>query len=101
MICQSCGGVVGRDCYNPEECMWISQRMEAENVSQQHGYAIASLSEHDWTQIEQAANGCISGTSDEWPDLRAAIEKVMGREFGLRQSAAWMRGFCEAVMVLR
>ena len=35
MICQSCGGVVGRDCYNPEECMWITQRMAAEYQAQQ------------------------------------------------------------------
>lgn len=30
MICPSCGGVVGRDCFNPEECMWITQQMAAE-----------------------------------------------------------------------
>lgn len=27
MICQSCGGVVGRDCFNPEECMAITRDM--------------------------------------------------------------------------
>jgi len=59
------------------------------------------LTENDWIQIEAAASGCISGTSDEWPALRRAIEKVRGREFGSRKSADWMRGFCEAVMVWR
>ena len=59
------------------------------------------LNDHDWMQIEMAANGCISGTSDEWPDLRRAIEKVRGKEFGPRQSASWLRGFCEALMVWR
>jgi hypothetical protein len=24
--CQSCGGVIGRDCFNPEECAWITQQ---------------------------------------------------------------------------
>lgn len=37
------------------------------------------LTDHDWLQIEQAAAGCVSGTSDEWPDLRAAIERVRVR----------------------
>lgn len=25
--CQSCGGVIGRDCFNPQECAWITQSM--------------------------------------------------------------------------
>lgn len=29
MICDSCGGEVGRDCFNPEECNWI--RIQQEN----------------------------------------------------------------------
>jgi len=28
MICNSCGGVIGRDCFNPKECEWISRQME-------------------------------------------------------------------------
>jgi hypothetical protein len=24
--CPGCGGVIGRDCFNPEECAWISQQ---------------------------------------------------------------------------
>lgn len=36
MICQSCGGVVGRDCFNPEECMSIlrAQASYGEQASQ-------------------------------------------------------------------
>lgn len=26
-ICQSCGGVVGRDCFNPTECAEITRQM--------------------------------------------------------------------------
>lgn len=57
------------------------------------------MTEHDWLQIEMAASGCISGTSDDWPDLRRAIEKLTGRTFGLRKSADWLQGYCEAVMI--
>lgn len=39
-ICNSCGGVLGRDCFNPEECAWIAhqqeqaQRQQAESLEQ-------------------------------------------------------------------
>jgi hypothetical protein len=57
-----------------------------------------TLTENDWIQIEQAAAGCISGTSDEWPALRRAIEKVTGKPFGMRRTANWLQGFCEGLM---
>jgi len=25
--CNGCGGLVGRDCFNPQECEWITQQM--------------------------------------------------------------------------
>ena len=59
-----------------------------------------NLTDHDWLQIEQAAAGCCnSGTSDEWPALRLAIENITGRPFGPRRTASWMQGFCEGVMI--
>jgi len=60
---------------------------------------VSELTDHDWLQIEQAAAGCIGGTSDEWPELRRAIEKVTGKPFGQRRSASWLQGFCEGVMI--
>ncbi len=32
--CQSCGGVIGRDCFNPIECMMITQAMIADEAVQ-------------------------------------------------------------------
>ena len=29
-ICNSCGGVIGRDCFNPSECEWIRHQQEME-----------------------------------------------------------------------
>jgi len=26
--CPSCGGVIGTDCFNPDECAWIAQQQE-------------------------------------------------------------------------
>lgn len=34
-ICDSCGGVLGRDCFNPQECTFITQRINME--AQQEG----------------------------------------------------------------
>lgn len=28
MTCRGCGGVLGRDCWNEEDCMWITQDMQ-------------------------------------------------------------------------
>lgn len=33
MICSGCGGVVGRDCFNPQECVEITRSM-ADNFEQ-------------------------------------------------------------------
>ena len=106
MNCPQCGGTCheGQDMCNkcaaaqPKET-WV----EVPLISQ---YAIEimanqQLTEHDWLQIEMAANGCVSGTSDEWPDLCAAIEKISGHNFGFRKPAAWLQGFCEGVMLQR
>lgn len=42
-ICQGCGGVLGRDCFNEQECIWISQSQQQdgqqamqENAQLQH-----------------------------------------------------------------
>lgn len=29
-LCESCGGVIGRDCFNPEECRWIAEQQMQE-----------------------------------------------------------------------
>jgi len=36
MTCNSCGGVIGRDCFNPQECAAIAhdQQMQAQYASQ-------------------------------------------------------------------
>lgn len=58
------------------------------------------MNDIDWLQITQAAKGTVSGTSDEWPALVAAIEKLTGQPIGLRKSADWLKGFCQAAISL-
>jgi DnaJ-class molecular chaperone len=33
-ICPSCGGVLGLDCFNPQECAYITQQMNAQEVAE-------------------------------------------------------------------
>lgn len=30
--CSSCGGIIGRDCFNPIECAWITQSMNEQDA---------------------------------------------------------------------
>jgi hypothetical protein len=61
---------------------------------------LASLTPHDWLQIDQAARGCISGTSDEWPHLCNAIAKLTGRPLLFPEPSAWLRGFCSGILAV-
>jgi len=50
--CPSCGGVVGRDCFNPEECAWISQQMAAQQALENARYAQAEKEYFDHIERE-------------------------------------------------
>ena len=68
-ICNGCGGVVGRDCFNPGECEWIARDIERrqmqESVSQAARSAaieilkpaITKNSANGWT-LQSAAAFC-------------------------------------------
>lgn len=51
MTCPACGGVVGRDCFNPEECMAITRDMADRYNSQ-------SQAELHLEQCESALSQC-------------------------------------------
>lgn len=34
MSCPGCGGIVGQDCWNPQECEWISRDMASRQAAQ-------------------------------------------------------------------
>lgn len=35
-ICNGCGMVIGRDCFNPQECEWISRDIEMRATAEQY-----------------------------------------------------------------
>jgi len=43
--CPSCGGVVGRDCFNPEECAWIGEQQERQARQEQEQRAMGQEEE--------------------------------------------------------
>ena len=56
------------------------------------------LTKSDWIQIEAAARGCCYGTSDLWPELMTAIEKIRGKPMLHPKSGEWLRGFCVGII---
>ena len=66
-------------------------------VSFRSGYDPNRLDESDWIQIEMAARGCVSGSSDEWPLLVRAILRLTGDITFYPRPAIWLKGYCLAV----
>jgi hypothetical protein len=57
MICNGCGGVAGRDCFNPPECEWISRDIEARAAAEHaQGPMLQELSELRKRVAELEAN---------------------------------------------
>lgn len=38
VCCPSCGGIIGRECWKPQECAWITQQMVANAAVQESEY---------------------------------------------------------------
>jgi hypothetical protein len=55
--------------------------------------SLNQLTETQLLQIQQASVN-ISGSSDEWPILREAIEIIMGKPLE-KKSAIWLKEFCK------
>lgn len=56
--CPSCGGIIGRDCFNPSECAWITEQQNRQHdrdhykEGYDHGYAKSEPAEKD-ARIQQ------------------------------------------------
>lgn len=66
--CRGCGGVLGRDCWNEPDCMWISQDMAA-RAYQQHPPAPCQ----GCSEVTGEARECIGvcGGLTSWADVEA------------------------------
>jgi hypothetical protein len=66
--CQSCGGIIGRDCFNPSECAWI----EKQQANQAESYY----------QSEQEAQHILQKLKAE---IAATVEQLQ-RAYAMRES---------------
>lgn len=81
--CQACGGVLGRDCFNPEECMEIT-RQQAEigrngNVQQlqeQLDTAVRLLNkfQNELSRFAAYAATCKGENTSEW--MQGLVERI-------------------------
>lgn len=94
MMCPACNGIVGRDCFNPEECMAITQDQAArfrdqndaecrldqcEAALDQARAAIAELEER--VSQMNAVLGEVRLTCRVPRDLYSKIDSVMMKEY--------------------
>ena len=68
-ICPGCGGIIGQDCFNPTECLWISEQqlMQQERDAQMaHNLLDRPLSFFDISnaEVEQNVNMFIAKHND-------------------------------------
>lgn len=60
-LCNGCGGVISRDCFNPRECEWISQQQDndaqlRQEQERQAQYEAEQLAAHDQAMYEAEQN---------------------------------------------
>lgn len=83
--CPGCGGEVGRDCFNPQECEWISRDMEARAAAErlQHQYGPEPCQGcHAITGRMVACLGiCVGMRCDEDAEARAAVWRSIPSTF--------------------
>lgn len=66
MICRGCGGVVGRDCFNPPECEWITQEL-TESAREQWAQDYAAMEAAHYAELEAQRNADLEAAFRDLP----------------------------------
>ena len=74
--CQGCGGVLGRDCWNEADCVWISQDMAYRASQPQQPEPCQGCSEVSGT-VRECIGVCDGLTSQEGLEARAEAWRSM------------------------
>jgi hypothetical protein len=82
-ICNGCGGVVGRDCFNPTECEWISHDMERRRQEEYY-----SQHQEEWHRLVVSL-GCMFdfNTSGSLEEIAASAREACDRRVASLQPA--------------
>ena len=86
-MCQSCGGVIGRDCFNPQECMEITRQQAVAFESQgdirgELEYLRARVKELEDLMWKIRGDGTSSPTTVLSNAIRSFQIRTLGREDG-------------------
>jgi hypothetical protein len=65
-ICPGCGGVLGRDCFNAEDCLWISEDMRQRDAEDAHHYREGMREEEARYWAQQQDNFYVEMQMAEW-----------------------------------
>lgn len=86
MVCHGCGGVVGRDCFNPQECEQITRSMadHSHELEQQLCRVHSELQEarEDLKRLVAFVDSVISDNNLELPkgvSIYSILQKWRGR----------------------
>lgn len=74
-ICSGCGGVLGRDCWNEQDCMWITNDMAMRGQQQQPEPCQGCSMVTD--QMTDCMGVCVGLTSEADVEARAAAWRAM------------------------
>jgi hypothetical protein len=75
--CNGCGGIIGRDCFNPQECEWISRSMEID-------HAVKQEKDRQYREIEKQQNDWLNNRYNSYPgDLYQPLFDHMADQHGV------------------
>lgn len=89
-ICESCGGVIGVDCFNPQECAWITEQQEREKAVRNESYEkvlsnVVSILK-SYSSVHMAFKVRIKhGENDSWSPNHMSM-----KEKGWEQAVEWV-----------
>jgi hypothetical protein len=64
VICPGCGGVVGRDCFNPPECEWITREL-TEDARERWAQEYAAMEAAHYAELEKAHRSDLASPEGE------------------------------------
>lgn len=81
--CNGCGGVVGRDCFNPQECEWITQQMN-NDVAADYDALKAHVCQLE-EQLTQQTNETLEAYNRECKRVDELTEEVAKKQERIRE----------------
>lgn len=78
--CPACGGIIGRDCFNPEECMGITRQQAAAHRDSSYEQEFRGAADDAWkyrtclNSLVSYALTCKGENTTEW--MEGLVDKI-------------------------